>query len=61
MQRYFINIADSLGSLAAIVWWSLKQIVAVSFICPMPIEKFIEVLKSLLHACTCMFVRWACI
>ena len=42
MQRYFTNIADSLGSLAALVWWSLKQIVAVSFVCPMPKAKFIE-------------------
>ena len=42
MQRYFVNIADSLGSLAAIVWQSLKQIVAVSFVCPMPKAKFIE-------------------
>lgn len=41
-----MNIADSikvaLGSLTAIVWWSLKQIIAVSFVCPMPKAKFIE-------------------
>ena len=40
--KIFMNIADSLGSLAAIVWQSLKQIVAVSFVCPMPKAKFIE-------------------